>query len=118
MILRVPDAPINLSDAPQITSSSQIGLTWSDGSWNGGSVVLDYKISYAIGNGAYTTLGTNVIGNAYTAISLTAGETYKFKVQARNSVGYSVFSNEVTILAAQLPYSPAAPTTTFLGSSV
>ena len=36
---------------------------------------------------------------------------YHFKVQARNSYGYSLYSNEVTILAAQIPETPVAPTT-------
>jgi hypothetical protein len=34
---------------------------------------------------------------------LTEGHTYAFKVEARNSVGYSDLSAEVSILAAQLP---------------
>ena len=81
--------------------------------------MLDYKISYAVGEaGSYTILETSVIGQAYTAVSLTSGQSYKFKVQARNSVGYSEFSNEITVLAAQIPNTPNAPTTTFLTTSV
>ena len=54
----------------------------------------------------------------YTAESLTPGNTYKFKVQSRNSVGYSPFSNEVSILAAQVPSTPEAPLTILSGTSV
>jgi hypothetical protein len=36
-----------------------------------------------------------------------------FKVDARNNLGYSISSTPVTILAAQKPDTPAAPTTTF-----
>lgn len=41
------------------------------------------------------------------------GVTYKFRVQSRNEYGSSPFSEEVFILAAQIPDVPAAPTTTF-----
>lgn len=33
-------------------------------------------------------------------ISLTPSESYKFKVRSRNVIGYSDYSNEVTIMAA------------------
>jgi hypothetical protein len=51
-------------------------------------------------------------------ISLTQGSYYKFKVEARNSVGYSALSDSVTVLCAQLPGVTAAPTTVSVGSNV
>lgn len=36
-----------------------------------------------------------------TTVVLTAGATYKFKVKARNSVGFSDNSGEIFILAAK-----------------
>lgn len=52
----------------------------------------------------------------YTATGLTQGATYKFKVNARNVYGYSaLYSNTVTILAAQVPAQPIAPVTTWHG---
>ena len=53
----------------------------------------------------------STVDTQYTATSLIPGQTYKFKVQSRNSVGFSPFSNEVSILAAQPPSTPEAPTT-------
>ena len=50
----------------------------------------------------------------YTVTGLTQGLTYKFKVQARNNYGFSVYSAEVTILAAQVPAKPNTPLTTFI----
>lgn len=35
-----------------------------------------------------------------TSVPLTAGVSYTFKVQARNAVGFSGYSNEVSIVAA------------------
>lgn len=42
----VPDAPINLTNLPAVTSDSQIGIEWSDGASNGDAVIEDYRISY------------------------------------------------------------------------
>lgn len=39
---KVPDAPLSLLNDALITNAYQVGLTWSTGSYNGGSVVLDY----------------------------------------------------------------------------
>jgi hypothetical protein len=48
-------------------------------------------------------LESNILGTYFTATSLTMGTAYRFKVSARNSVGYSLLSEEVSILAAQEP---------------
>lgn len=76
--------------------------------------MLDYKISYDAGRGdsVYDTLDTQVTSLTFTATLLTAGTTYSFKVYARNSQGYSLGSNPVSILAAQVPDTPSAPITT------
>lgn len=42
----VADAPLALVNVPEITLAYQIGLSWSPGSYNGGSPVLDYRVSY------------------------------------------------------------------------
>lgn len=46
------------------------------------------------------------------------GNSYTFKVLARNSYGSSLYSSEVTILAGQVPSQPVAPTTTISSSNV
>jgi hypothetical protein len=38
--------------------------------------------------------------------------TYRFKVESRNSYGYSLLSSEISILCAYVPSNPATPTTT------
>jgi hypothetical protein len=45
VIKQVPDAPLDLQNVSELTSGTTIGLTWSDGVSNGGSVVLDYQIA-------------------------------------------------------------------------
>jgi hypothetical protein len=83
-----------------MTTSTQIGLKWSDGLNNGGSPVVDYKISYATGADQYAVYESGIITNSLIVVGLTPGVSYKFKVQSRSSFGYSDYSAEVTILTA------------------
>jgi len=49
-------------------------------------------------------LEEGVLLRSYTTkVSLSTGATYKFKVEARNSVGYSSASAPLEILCAQQP---------------
>jgi len=68
--------------------------------------VIDYRISYDQSTDVYIILATGVTNLFFTASSLQSGSTYKFKVEARNLVGYSPVSNTVTILAARPPDMP------------
>lgn len=43
------------------------------------------------------------------------GISYKFRVKARNAVGFSIYSATFTIVAATVPSQPNAPTTTLSG---
>jgi hypothetical protein len=81
---------------------------------NGGSIVIDYRVSFDNGTGTtFYTLDSNIVTLPYIAKPLTVGVTYTFKVQSRNIFGYSAFSNGVSILAAQIPDKPATPITIF-----
>jgi hypothetical protein len=46
LIQLVPDAPINLANAMEITLDDRIGFTWEDGISNGGNSVIDYAVWY------------------------------------------------------------------------
>jgi hypothetical protein len=54
----------------------------------------------------------------YRAENLTAGVTYKFRIQARNSVGNSVFADGFDILCATKPDAPSAPSTSVFEDKV
>lgn len=117
-ILRVPDIPINFANVPSVTTGTRIGLQWQSGPESGGSPVLDYTILYDQGLGGttnYITLIANLAPTSYTLIGLTVGTTYQFKISARNEVGSSEYSTPISILAAQQPNKPAAPTTVVSG---
>ena len=39
---KLPDAPINLANVPELTTAYQVSLSWEEGAYNGGSPVIDY----------------------------------------------------------------------------
>jgi hypothetical protein len=52
----------------------------------------------------------NIMQLQYTATDLISGDTYKFKLQARNSFGLSAYSEEIELTVGYLPAKPDAPT--------
>jgi hypothetical protein len=46
VIQLIPDYPINLQNDPSVTNRNTIGITWSDGTSDGGSPILDWRITY------------------------------------------------------------------------
>ncbi len=115
-IVYPPDAPLSVSDVLTITNSLKVGLTWVDGVSSGGTSVIDYIVQYQL-NGVWTQLDSGVTSKPYTtSATLVAGDSYLFRVIARNSVGTSLESDKehvpVLILVAQAPAQPLAPTTT------
>ena len=109
VILTNPDPPENLREDETKRSSNSITLLW-DLAYNGGAAIIDFRISYDEGlGGAYVLLAEGVTSQTYTAITLTSGVTYQFKVEARNSHGYSTPSEVVAVLCATVPSTPATP---------
>jgi titin len=81
-------------------SATQINLSWSAPSNNGGSPITGYKIEYKIGSsGTYSTLVANTVNTAvtYSHTGLTAGQTYTYRVSAINSIGPSNPSPEASV---------------------
>lgn len=101
IILLVPTPPVGLADNTAITTAYVIGFTWNDGVSSGGSPIIDYRITYDQSTGVYVMLDQGITTKSYaTQIVLTPGASYTFKVEARNSVGYSLTSDPITILCA------------------
>jgi hypothetical protein len=90
-----------------VTSAYQVGLTWQEGTYNGGSPVIDYRVTY---KGEFETdyivFSEGVVLTSHTVIGLTPSYRYYFQVEARNLVGYSAKSAEILVLAAQIPDAP------------
>jgi hypothetical protein len=64
--------------------------------------------------GDYSILASGITNTYYTAIGLTAGTTYVLTVESRNSYGFSVVSEEITLLCAFVPEPPLIVTTSNL----
>lgn len=112
IIAYVPDMPVNLANDLSVTSATIIKITWDQGASNGGATVIDYRISYDQSIGDFIILETGVTDNFYqTTVALTPGAHYLLSVEARNSVGYSLGSDNLSVHAAQIPDKPANPIT-------
>lgn len=75
--------------------------------------MLDYTVSFDQALGVFTTFASEIEETSYTVIGLTQGLYYTFRVLARNAYGESLWSETVTILAAQIPDAPISPATFF-----
>jgi hypothetical protein len=107
VIQLVPDPPINVANDPSTTTDTQIKITWDEGLNNGGVPVIDYAVYYDQATGNYIQLDSAVLTKHYTTtVTLNPGVLYTFKVTARNTVGDSLFSQEIVILAAKEPDAP------------
>jgi FtsP/CotA-like multicopper oxidase with cupredoxin domain len=95
-----PAAPTNLTAT--ILSATSLRLNWTDNANN----ETDFRIERSVNGGAFallTTVGANIV--TYTDGSVTAGNTYAYRVQAENAIGPSAFAGPVTVIIA----APAAP---------
>jgi hypothetical protein len=105
IITTTPDVPTSVIEVYADRSKSTLGLTWTPPIFTGGDVIIDYRINIAEQGGSYSILET-VTTTSYTAIELTAGTTYEFKIESRNSYGYSTYSDVITMLCAFIPDPP------------
>jgi hypothetical protein len=102
-----------LANDVAVTSSGIVGIKWSAVNYDGGSPVIDYKISWTIKGVAYSVLPneTGVKTLSYKATGLTPNVVYSFKVAARNLNDFGDDSSAVDIRAAGGPSAPATPET-------
>src|SRR5205823_4825017 len=91
---------------------SQINLTWTAPTDNGGSAITGYKIERSTDGGStWSTLvaNTGISGTTYSDPGLAHTTTYTYRVSAINSVGTSPPST--TASATTLAVAPSPPTT-------
>lgn len=116
----IPDSPTSIHNVASSTNGTQISLDWT--SWtsgvyyNGGSAVLDYRVSLAVESTSqnrrrlqtlnYEVFASGIDTTYYTVTGLNPGYRYSFVVQARNLVGFSAYSIPLSITAAQTPDAP------------
>lgn len=77
----------------------------------GGVELLSYKIYFAADDDVFTQIttapaSTNPTITVHTQENLINGATYKFKVSAVNEIGESLYSDEIQVIASDLPEQP------------
>ncbi len=116
-----PAAPRSLTAAVgNGVGSGSVRLTWSTPSATGGVPISDYVIQRS-DNGGLTWISLHdpvTTGRVFTARRLTDGSTYRFRVAARNAVGWGPAS--AVVAATPRPSIPTAPRslTTSVGNGV
>ena len=99
----VPSIPQNLSATP--VSTSQINLSWSVPTSNGGSAITDYKIEYKQSSSGTWLLfsdGTSTTPSA-AVTGLASGVSYDFRVSAVNVIGTGSPSNPAAATTQTAP---------------
>lgn len=104
-----PNPPQSITAS--VYSSTQVNLSWSSPSPNGGPPVTGYKIEYMSDTGNFINLISNS-GSSLTAYShtgLQVGHTYTYRIFAINSIGTSNSSNTATATPVQVTTVPGSP---------
>ena len=101
-----PGAPTGVSGT---SGNTQVSLSWTAPSSNGGSAITDYVVQYSINGGSWTTFndGTSTSTSA-TVTGLTNGSAYTFQVAAINAAGTGIHS--ASSLGVTPATTPGAPT--------
>lgn len=83
---------------------------------NGGDAVIFYWLEWDQGSDSWTGLNTFTLGmtvpTSFThnpSTILTSGGTYKYRLYAKNGVGFSIASTETSIIADKIPETCNAP---------
>lgn len=96
--------------AATVTSPSQVDLSWTASSANGGSPITGYDIYRGTASHAETLLAKIGDVTSYNDTTVASGQTYYYAVTAVNSIGQSQPSNEVTATPTLSSTVPSAPT--------
>lgn len=95
-------------------SPTAISFSWVANSNNGGSAITDYQVYWNQGSGSiqYLLVASNGLSPTSTTVTsptLLADKAYTFWVTAKNAVGFSGYSNPISIYSASLPGAPGTP---------
>lgn len=115
----VPETPTAVTGSSATDTSAT--LNWTAPSVDGGASIDGYWLQKSSDNGATweTITVRNSTSTTYSITGLTASTTYKFRVAARNSIGFGPFSVAPygTVTTSATPTVPETPTAVSAGSA-
>ena len=101
---KVPDAPASLTRDDSLTDTTEVAFSWVAPSDDGGEAVIDYTVQMMTTDNSFKDASTGLDQTSFKLdTGISAGETYSFRVKARNSVGFSDYSKVLEIIAATTP---------------
>lgn len=105
-----PADPHNLTAT--VTSATAIALSWEDAASN----ELAYEVERRGPSGTYQIVAADLPPGteSFSDILVSDGTTYTYRVRARNDVGFSAYSAEVSATTPQLDLGPAPTQPVFL----
>lgn len=74
--MTIPSSPVYLVETITSRTTTSVSFSWSNGVSNGGSAIIDYRISYDQGLNQFVVLASGVLTQNYTATGLISGLTY------------------------------------------
>ena len=90
----IPSAPLDLE--AEVVSSSQIDLVWIAPDDDGGAPITRYQIEVTDDDGDWIRLADVDRGLEYAHTDVEPGQTWTYRVKARNEAGYGPPSNPVS----------------------
>jgi fibronectin type 3 domain-containing protein len=100
-----PDAPSSLSASA--ASSTRINLAWTDASDNED----EFHIERATNGGSFGEIAAIAVNSeSYSDTAVAGGNTYSYRVRAKNDAGFSAYSNTASASTPAPPPPPADPT--------
>jgi hypothetical protein len=79
----IPEAPTLLTRNQELTTKTVLSFTWSQGVSNGGSPIIDYKVTYDRSMNSWVEVASGLTALSFTTTylqSITPGNYYKFRV--------------------------------------
>lgn len=106
----VPGPPTNITGT---TSSTQLVLSWTAPSSDGGSPITDYIIEYSTDNASWTSLShTASTATTLTLTGLTNGTSYYTRISATNAIGTGAYGSGGPWIPSTIPGAPTLVTAT------
>lgn len=105
-----PSAP---ADVTATAGNGSATVSWGAPASNGGTPVTGYRVDISSNGGtSWSIAATGLAGSPYTAVGLTNGTSYRFRVSALNAVGYSPAAMSAVVTPQAPVTTPPAPVVT------